>query len=69
MPQRKSLFVTLFIIVAGFILFSAGAGRVHLFDWDELNFAESAREMLVTGDLLNVQILPKIGRASCRERV
>lgn len=56
MPQRKSLFVTLFIIVAGFILFSAGAGRVHLFDWDELNFAESAREMLVTGDLLNVQI-------------
>lgn len=31
-------------------------GSVHLFDWDEINFAESAREMLVTGDWLRVQI-------------
>ena len=23
-------------------------GRLHLFDWDEINFAEGAREMLVT---------------------
>jgi hypothetical protein len=27
-----------------------------LFDWDEINFAESAREMLLTGDYLTVQI-------------
>jgi 4-amino-4-deoxy-L-arabinose transferase-like glycosyltransferase len=27
-----------------------GLGAVHLFDWDEINFAEIAREMLVTGD-------------------
>lgn len=27
-----------------------------LFDWDEINFAESAREMIVTGDYLRVQI-------------
>ncbi len=31
-------------------------GTVHLFDWDEINFAESAREMLVTGNYLEVQI-------------
>lgn len=33
-----------------------GIGGVHLFDWDEINFAESAREMLVTGNLLDVQV-------------
>ncbi|MDX1909177.1 MAG: glycosyltransferase family 39 protein [Bacteroidia bacterium] len=27
-----------------------------LFDWDEINFAESAREMLVTGDFFRVRI-------------
>ena len=31
-------------------------GRLHLFDWDEINFAETAREMLVTGDYRRVQI-------------
>jgi 4-amino-4-deoxy-L-arabinose transferase-like glycosyltransferase len=31
-------------------------GRLHLFDWDEINFAEAAREMLVTGDYRHVQI-------------
>ena len=29
---------------------------VHLFDWDEINFAESAREMLITGDFSIVRI-------------
>jgi len=29
---------------------------VSLFDWDEINFAEAAREMMVTGDYLNVRI-------------
>ncbi|MCS7035853.1 MAG: glycosyltransferase family 39 protein [Saprospiraceae bacterium] len=31
-------------------------GGVHLFDWDEINFAECAREMLLTGDYLRPQI-------------
>lgn len=31
-------------------------GAVHLFDWDEINFAESAREMMVTGDYFRVQV-------------
>ena len=31
-------------------------GQTHLFDWDEINFAESAREMLVSGNYLRVQV-------------
>lgn len=31
-------------------------GSVHLFDWDEINFAESSREMLVTGDYFRVTV-------------
>lgn len=31
-------------------------GAVHLFDWDEINFAESAREMIVTGNYFRVMI-------------
>ncbi len=38
------------------LLFIPFAGGVHLFDWDEINFAECAREMIVTNDYLNVQI-------------
>jgi hypothetical protein len=31
-------------------------GSSHLFDWDEINFAESAREMILTGNYATVQI-------------
>ena len=31
-------------------------GAVHLFDWDEINFAEAAREMVLSGDYSIVQI-------------
>jgi len=47
---------SLFIILTGAVLFIPFLGRVHLFDWDEINFAESAREMLVTGNYARVQI-------------
>lgn len=36
--------------------FFPGLGHVHLFDWDEINFAEAAREMLITGNYGQVQI-------------
>lgn len=38
------------------LLFIPFLGNVHLFDWDEINFAESAREMIVSGNYLSVQI-------------
>ncbi len=45
-------------IVAVFaaLLFLPFLGQVHLFDWDEINFAECAREMIVSKDYLRVQI-------------
>ncbi|RNI35824.1 glycosyltransferase family 39 protein [Hanamia caeni] len=44
------------IILSGILFFIPFLGRVHLFDWDEINFAESAREMIVTGNYHRVQI-------------
>ena len=38
------------------ILFVPFLGNVHLFDWDEINFAESAREMIASGNYFSVQI-------------
>jgi len=56
MEKRKLIIIQLLIAAVGALLFIPGLGVVHLFDWDEINFAESAREMIVTGDYLNVQI-------------
>ena len=42
--------------IAYLLLFIPFIGHVHLFDWDEINFAEAAREMILTGDWLNVQL-------------
>lgn len=44
------------ITLAGALLFIPFLGKVHLFDWDEINFAECAREMLITGDYSRVQL-------------
>lgn len=44
------------VAVLGALLFLPGLGAAHLFDWDEINFAECAREMIVTGDYLRVQL-------------
>lgn len=46
----------LWVAVLASALFFPFLGQVHLFDWDELNFAEIAREMIVSGDYLNIQI-------------
>jgi 4-amino-4-deoxy-L-arabinose transferase-like glycosyltransferase len=45
----------LIIVISG-VLFFPYIGSVHLFDWDEINFAESAREMILTGNYNQVQI-------------
>ncbi len=46
----------LVILAAASILFFHSLGKVHLFDWDEINFAESAREMISTDNYMQVQI-------------
>ena len=45
----------LLVFIAG-CLFIPFLGEAHLFDWDEINFAEAAREMVVTGNYSTVQI-------------
>ncbi len=56
MKQAVNPFHYLIIIVVSGLFFLPYLGSVHLFDWDEINFAESAREMLVSGDYSKVQI-------------
>ena len=46
----------LILISIGALLFLPHLANAPLFDWDEINFAESAREMLATGNWLQVQI-------------
>jgi len=45
-----------FVTLWGAILFIPFLGNVHLFDWDEINFAENAREMMLTSNYQQVQI-------------
>jgi 4-amino-4-deoxy-L-arabinose transferase-like glycosyltransferase len=52
--RTKTLHLT--VAFVSLLLFIPFLGNVHLFDWDEINFAEAAREMLVTGDWLRVHI-------------
>lgn len=47
----------LIIIIGALLLFVPFLGTTHLFDWDEINFAEASREMLVTGNYA----IPQIG--------
>jgi 4-amino-4-deoxy-L-arabinose transferase-like glycosyltransferase len=46
----------LLILLIGIVVFIPFLGEVHLFDWDEINFAEAAREMLLTNNFQDVQI-------------
>ncbi|HRG89970.1 MAG TPA: glycosyltransferase family 39 protein, partial [Chitinophagales bacterium] len=55
--KRVMQFPTQLLLIAiGALLFIPFIGTVHLFDWDEINFAESAREMLLTHNYRMVQI-------------
>ncbi len=56
MIKGKAISPYWFIAALGAILFLPMLGAVHLFDWDEINFAESAREMLITRDYGRVTI-------------
>ena len=55
MVSRKTT-IHLLITLAAALMYIPFLGCFHLFDWDEINFAEAAREMLLTGDWGRVQI-------------
>ncbi len=52
MAKRTSLYIALL----GALFYLPWLGGVHLFDWDEINFAEITREMMLTEDYLRVYI-------------
>ncbi len=54
--SNNSLMNIIFIIAFSGILYIPFIGDSHLFDWDEINFAEASREMIETGDYLTVRI-------------
>jgi 4-amino-4-deoxy-L-arabinose transferase-like glycosyltransferase len=54
--KNRQLFIQAGIVIFALLLFIPGLGSVHLFDWDEINFAESAREMIVSHNFLTVQV-------------
>lgn len=49
-------FLVIIIACLSALLFLPALGIVHLFDWDEINFAECAREMIVSRNYARVQI-------------
>lgn len=51
---KAKVYIYLMVLTVALILPFLGA--VHLFDWDEVNFAECAREMIETGDYTQVMI-------------
>src|SRR6185437_5255911 len=46
----------LLIALLGILFFIPFLGRVHLFDWDEINFAECSREMIKLDDYSRVYV-------------
>lgn len=56
MSKNAQIISGLIISIFSMVLFLPYLGSVHLFDWDEINFAECAREMLVSGNYFNLQM-------------
>jgi 4-amino-4-deoxy-L-arabinose transferase-like glycosyltransferase len=54
--KERPLTTEILIALGALLLFIPFLGGVHLFDWDEINFAESAREMILTRDYLTVRV-------------
>ena len=55
-PLVSTRNIRIIVILSALVVLLPSLGAVRLFDWDEINFAESAREMIVTGNYLQVQV-------------
>lgn len=53
---KNNFFIAFFIVVAAALVFIPFIGNCPLFDWDEVNFAECAREMVVSKNYAGVQL-------------
>ena len=56
MKKHQVIGTILGFLLYGLLFIFPTLGDFNLFDWDEINFAESTREMLVSGDFFHVQI-------------
>lgn len=54
--QLSKSTILILITLTGALLFLPFLGNVHLFDWDEINFAECSREMILQDDYTRVYI-------------
>jgi 4-amino-4-deoxy-L-arabinose transferase-like glycosyltransferase len=54
--MKNSWLITGLIALIAGLVFIPFIGNCPLFDWDEVNFAECAREMVVSGDYSHVQL-------------
>ncbi|TNE62593.1 MAG: glycosyltransferase family 39 protein [Bacteroidetes bacterium] len=54
--MSNTLRYTLLFAFLGALLYIPFLGGVHLFDWDEINFAEISREMLIQKEYLRVYV-------------
>lgn len=54
--MNQSKRIHLLITLGAILMYLPFLGSFHLFDWDEINFAEAAREMLITKQYFSVQI-------------
>lgn len=54
--NSQALKFSLIFALIGTVFFVPFLGYVHLFDWDEINFAEAAREMLILDEYTRVHI-------------
>lgn len=56
MWDKEAVRYSALLALLGAVFYIAFLGGVHLFDWDEINFAEISREMLLTRDYTRVYI-------------
>ncbi|MCB0629445.1 MAG: glycosyltransferase family 39 protein [Saprospiraceae bacterium] len=56
MWDREAVRYSLLLALLGSIFYVSFLGGVHLFDWDEINFAEISREMLITKEYTRVYV-------------
>lgn len=54
--MKEQTKIALFFAALGALFFIPFLGGVHLFDWDEINFAEISREMILTRDYFRVYV-------------